>query len=112
RYFRKFWRNVIYWLSENSAGINRRLRIETDKVVYHPNQPIQVRAHAFDDKLEETTRYRLMARLRPAASGDPSGASPQVLQAVALTTRGPEAGYTGELSTPSLRSLPAPAAER
>ena len=28
RYFRKFWRNIVYWLAENSAGANRRLRVE------------------------------------------------------------------------------------
>ena len=33
RYFRKFWRNVVRWLAEGSAGSNRRLRVESDKVV-------------------------------------------------------------------------------
>ena len=28
RYFRKFWRNVVKWLAENSAGSNRRLQVE------------------------------------------------------------------------------------
>jgi uncharacterized membrane protein len=111
RYFRKFWRNVIYWLSENSAGLNRRLRIEVDKVVYHPGQPIKISAHAFDDQLEETTRYRLVARLRPATTDNHSSAPPQAIQEVALAAGGSDSRYTGELTSPSLRSLPAPATE-
>ena len=111
RYFRKFWRNVIYWLAENSAGLNRRLRVETDKVVYHPGQPIKISARAFDDQLEETTRYRLVARLRPTTIGHASGAPPQAVQEISLTARGADSLYTGELTTPALRSLPAPAAE-
>jgi uncharacterized membrane protein len=110
RYFRKFWRNVIYWLSENSAGLNRRLRVETDKVVYHPGQPIKVSAHAFDDRLEETAGYRLVARLRPAASNR-SSSRPQTLQEVVLATKGSDSAYAGELSAPPLRSLPAAAAD-
>ena len=66
RYFRKFWRNVVKWLGENSIGGTQRLRIETDKVIYRPGQPIQVVAHAYDDKLEETGKYRIFARLKPA----------------------------------------------
>ena len=42
RYFRKFWRNVVTWLAENSAGSNRRLQISTDKIIYRPGQPILV----------------------------------------------------------------------
>ena len=64
RYFRKFWRNVVRWLTENSDGANRRLRVETDKVIYRPGQPIEVTARAYDEKLAETDRYRVVARLR------------------------------------------------
>ena len=66
RYFRKFWRNVMYWLTENRDGPSRRLRVETDKVFYRPGQPIQITARAYDDELAETDRYQLVARLRPA----------------------------------------------
>jgi hypothetical protein len=68
RYFRKFWRNVIAWLSENSAA-NRRLRVETDKIFYRPGEPIEVTARAYDEKLTETAAYRVVARLsRPTES--------------------------------------------
>jgi hypothetical protein len=36
RYFRKFWRNVVHWLTENCTGANRRLIVETDKILYKP----------------------------------------------------------------------------
>jgi uncharacterized membrane protein len=104
RYFRKFWRNVVSWLAENSAGANRRLRVETDKVLYRPGEPIQVRARAYDEKLEETKRYRVAARLRPSGAN-----APAALQESTLTPRPGEAIYQGDLSTPSLNQLPLPA---
>jgi uncharacterized membrane protein len=104
RYFRKFWRNVVLWLAENSAGANRRLRVETDKVLYRPGEPIQVSARAYDAKLEETQRYRLAARLRPAGPAAPTAA----LQEAALTPRPGESVYHGDLATPALNQLPLP----
>jgi uncharacterized membrane protein len=104
RYFRKFWRNVVLWLAENSAGANRRLRVETDKVLYRPGEPIQVSARAYDEKQEETQRYRLAARLRPTGPGAPTAA----LQEAALTPRPGDALYHGDLTTPSLKQLPLP----
>jgi hypothetical protein len=107
RYFRKFWRNVITWLAENSAGANRRLRLETDKVIYRPGQPIQVRVHAYDEKLEETGRYRLVARLHAPT---PEGAAPPAnSEGAVLAPRPTDHVYEGELTTPPLRELPVPA---
>ncbi len=76
RYFRKFWRNVVRWLTENSTGANRRLQVETDKVMYRPGQVVQVTARAYDEKLDETDRYRVVARLRAPnePESQPSGA--------------------------------------
>ena len=51
RYFRKFWRNVVRWLAENSEASQRRLQVETDKVIYRPGQEIQVTAHAYDENM-------------------------------------------------------------
>ena len=64
RYFRKFWRNVVRWLAENSAGGNRRLQAEVDKVIYRPGQPIQVTVHAFDEEARPADSYRILARIR------------------------------------------------
>jgi hypothetical protein len=105
RYFRKFWRNVVSWLAENSAGANRRLRAESDKIIYRPGQPIKVSAHAFDEKLEETNRYRLVARLHPSAAGN---VPPPVIQEMALAPRPGERAYEGELATPPLAQIPVP----
>src|SRR5262249_44506579 len=105
RYFRKFWRNVVLWLAENSAGAGRRLRVETDKVLYRPGEPIQVSARAYDEKLEETQRYGLVARLRPASPA--TNTTP--LQEAASTPRPGEAAYHGDLTTPLLNRLPLPA---
>jgi hypothetical protein len=94
RYFRKFWRNVVLWLAENSGG-GRRLQVETDKVLYRPGQPIRVTARAYDDRREETTRYRLVARLRAA------GQAPSLAEAP-LAPRTSEGGYEGRLTAPPL----------
>ena len=70
RYFRKFWRNVVFWLAENSGSSNRQLRVETDKVFYHPGQPIEITARAYDEKLVETEAYRVAARLRGSSESE------------------------------------------
>ena len=44
RYYKKFWRNVVYWLTENSSIGRRRLLAETDKRLYRPGEPIVLRA--------------------------------------------------------------------
>ena len=64
RYFRKFWRNVIRWLAENSQASKRRLLVRCDQVIYSQNDPIEVVAEAFDQELKPTTDYRLTARLQ------------------------------------------------
>jgi uncharacterized membrane protein len=106
RYFRKFWRNAIQWLAENSAGGNRRLRVETDKLIYRPGQPIKVSARAYDDKLEETTRYRIVARLRPGTPAAPNVEPPAPIQEATLVARADDRQYETELACPPLRLVP------
>ena len=104
RYFRKFWRNVVQWLAENASGANRRLRVDTDKVVYRPGRPIQVTARAYDDRLEETDRYRLAARLLvPVPDGPPQ---PVAGKAASLSPRVDDTLYQGELLAPAMREIP------
>jgi uncharacterized membrane protein len=107
RYFRKFWRNVIYWLVENSRQSNRRLRIDTDKILYRPGQPIKISAQAYDSKLEVTTGYRLLARLRATGRAGQTGPT-TVIQEAALTPNQTEHVYQGEFLAPSLQRIPAP----
>jgi uncharacterized membrane protein len=98
RYFRKFWRNVVLWLGENSAG-NRRLRVDTDKILYRPGQPIKVAARAFDDRREETTRYRLVTCLRDGGPRAGGGPAPKLAEG-SLAPRTSEGGYEGVLAAP------------
>ena len=101
RYFRQFWRNVIRWLAENSAGANRRLRVETDRVVDRPGQPIQITARAYDENLEATDRYQVVAGLRPEQGDAPAGS------AVTLTPRIEDQIYLGILNTPPVHMVAA-----
>lgn len=63
RYFRKFWRNVIRWLAENSRASQYRLIVRTDQVIYGRDEPIQVMAEAYDEGMQVTTNYRVTASL-------------------------------------------------
>jgi hypothetical protein len=97
RYFRKFWRNVLYWLTENRDGSSRRLRVETDKVFYRAGEPIQITARAYDDELAETERYQLFARLHSpeqAESESPESAVTDLVSTLQDKT------YRGKLVTP------------
>lgn len=96
RYFRRFWRNIVRWLAENSSAGVKRVRAETDRVVYRLGQPIELEAHTFDSEQNETTKYDLVAKL---AADDASGAaapanSPEPEFAVALTPTPDGSRYT------------------
>lgn len=100
RYFRKFWRNVVRWLSENSSSGGRRLRVETDKVLYRPGDPVRLTARALDAHLEETRNYRLVARL---GGPDPSTGA---VRSATLTPRAGGGPYEAELAVPDRDTLP------
>jgi len=111
RYFRKFWRNVVRWLAENSANANRRLRVETDKVSYHPGETVRLTAVAFDEHLERTQRYRLVAR--PRGDAEPPGRTPAPRggrRTTSLSPRPVEGDYSAEFTVPPLDPSPAPRA--
>jgi uncharacterized membrane protein len=97
RYFRQFWRNVVYWLTENSVSAQRRLVVKTDKLIYRPGESIELDAEAYDEQYQATTDYRLEARLL-----DAPGFSPSVAR---LEPDGP--GYRGMLEA----ALPMPASD-
>jgi uncharacterized membrane protein len=97
RYFRKFWRNVVRWLTENSERSNRRLQAETDRIIYRPSQDIQLKVRAYDDKLVETDRYRVAARLR--LPGDDES-QPFDAASVDLVPQLVEKTYLGKLAAP------------
>jgi uncharacterized membrane protein len=66
QYYNKFWRNVVYWLTENSEIGRRRLLVKADKRLYRPGEPIQLRAEAFDEGGTQTTKYRVVLTVEPA----------------------------------------------
>jgi hypothetical protein len=99
RYFRKFWRNLVTWLAENSVNSNRRLVVETDKVLYHPGEPVRVSARAFDDHLEPTQSYRLVVSFE-GISGQP-GALPYVQHSQTMIPAAGDGNYQAELAIPS-----------
>jgi hypothetical protein len=91
RYFRKFWRNTVRWLSENSISGSKRLAIETDKIIYRPGDLIKLTAVAYDASYHETTDYQLVAYLKPNEKNAVATAS------VALPARTEQNRYTGEV---------------
>jgi uncharacterized membrane protein len=96
RYFRRFWRNVIRWLAENSINGEHRLHIETDRQIYRPGQPIELSVIAFDEKFAETTAYDLTARLRlPSKEENPTKPSEG---STSLSPAANGKGYSGEIA--------------
>jgi uncharacterized membrane protein len=104
RYFRKFWRNVVTWLAENSAGSSRYLEASTDKIIYRPGQPMVVTARAFDEKLEATDRYRLVSRLiRPDSKASPG--LPPLIADSPLSHRVESRDFAATLTVPPAASI-------
>jgi uncharacterized membrane protein len=102
RYFRKFWRNVVRWLTENRDGTNHRLVVEADKILFKPGQDIQVKAMAYDEKLVETDRYRVAARLRQPTE---DGSAPFDKTAINLVPQLAEKCYRGKLPALQLNQV-------
>jgi hypothetical protein len=68
RYYAKFWRNAVYWLTESSSIGRRRLIAQTDKKSYRPGDSISLSALAYDEGANRTRDYRIVAMIEPAAS--------------------------------------------
>ncbi|MCA9223753.1 MAG: hypothetical protein KDA71_25755, partial [Planctomycetales bacterium] len=104
RYFRKFWRNVVRWLAENSLSADRRLHVQTDKVIYTPGQPIQLSVEAYDEALQPTTEYRVTAQLiraqtdsAPAETNETAAATSSTAFSTMLVASDSLRRYIGEL---------------
>jgi hypothetical protein len=65
RYPAKFWRNLVYWLTENSAIGRRRLVATADKQFFRPGEIIGLSAVAFDETARRTTSYDVWAMVEP-----------------------------------------------
>jgi uncharacterized membrane protein len=70
RYYKKFWRNAVYWLTENSSIGRRRLLADTDKRLYRPGEPIVLSARTFDENAALTLDYRVAVSVEPKSAGD------------------------------------------
>jgi uncharacterized membrane protein len=98
RYFRRFWRNLVRWLSENSVAGNKRLQVETDRVIYRAGEPIAITARAFDEKLQETIAYDLVAQVKSTSPPDPKAPA----EKVGLSPSGAGKTYTGVMDSQPL----------
>jgi uncharacterized membrane protein len=99
RYFRRFWRNAIRWLTENSMAGNKRLQLETDRVIYRVGQPIQITARAYDEQFKETMDYQLAAKIQiPGGSTSPGAGTSHLVP----TPQG--TAYIGDVETLELES--------
>jgi uncharacterized membrane protein len=106
RYFRRFWRNVVRWLSENSIHGNRRLIVETDRLIYRTGQPVELTAIAYDEQLEQTTGYELTAHWKTtskaALPGHEMSKTAADRSGIGLLPSPDGHGYVGQFPTSSL----------
>lgn len=65
RYYGKFSRNLVYWLTESSAIGRRRLVASADKRFYRPGDTITVQAATYDESASPTKNYRVVAMVEP-----------------------------------------------
>ena len=73
RYYSKFTRNLVYWLTETSAIGRRRLVASADKRFYRPGETITVSAATYDESAAPTRNYHVKAMVEPQdASGTES----------------------------------------
>jgi hypothetical protein len=64
-YYARFWRNAIYWLTENSFIGRRRLAASTDKRFYQPGEQVVATAVAYNEAADPTSEYRIVAMIEP-----------------------------------------------
>jgi uncharacterized membrane protein len=65
RYYAKFARNLVYWLTESSAIGRRRLVASADKRFYRPGEQITISAATYDESASPTRNYRVVAMIEP-----------------------------------------------
>ena len=68
RYYGKFWRNTVYWLTEHSSIGRRRLVVKADKKFYRPGETILLSATAFDESANQTGSYKITSMVEPQGS--------------------------------------------
>ncbi len=68
KYYGKFWRNTVYWLTESSSIGRRRLVVNADKKFYRPGETITLSAAAFDEATNQTGAYKITSMIEPKMS--------------------------------------------
>ncbi len=68
KYYGKFWRNAVYWLTESSSIGRRRLVVTADKKFYRPGETISLTASAFDEAANQTGSYKITSMIEPQTS--------------------------------------------
>lgn len=68
KYYGKFWRNAIYWLTESSSIGRRRLVVTADKKFYRPGETLTLTASAFDEAANQTGSYKITSMVEPQTS--------------------------------------------
>lgn len=68
KYYGKFWRNTVYWLTERSSIGRRRLVVTADKKFYRPGETISLTAAAFDEAANQTGSYKITSMIEPRSS--------------------------------------------
>lgn len=66
--YARFWRNLVYWLTENSSIGRRRLIAGADKRFYHPGDAVEITSSAFNELARQTKDYRIVAMIEPNSS--------------------------------------------
>ncbi len=108
RYYAKFWRNMVYWLTEDSSIGRRRLIAKADEPFYRPAEKVTLKAVAFDESANQTAAYRLVAMIEPqgnAGDADPNWSPfrwPDGLQRISGET-GPYIAWGEELEIPRVK---------
>ena len=74
----KFWRNLVYWVTEGSSIGRRRVTAEPDKRFYRPGDALNLNAIAYDESARRTSDYNLWAMLEPISLEDSSTLSPAI----------------------------------
>src|SRR5207253_596449 len=60
RYYAKFARNLVYWLTESSSIGRRRLVATTDKRFYRPGDTLTLQSATYDESAAPTKNYRVV----------------------------------------------------
>jgi len=93
RYYSKFARNLVYWLTESSAIGRRRLVASADKRFYRPGETITISAATYDESASPTKNYRVVAMIEPhTAPGEPEPESSPLKWPAGLTRESGEEG--------------------